>query len=230
MTRFFRHVGRSAARRVRGAFTLVESLLALSISALVMLGCCALLFDMVNVVEYFEKGWNLRAHADGVEKFLRASFMESVFTSRSGISDVKTTNTALTLMLAKLPSEISSTDYYLCWSVQKDAPFYVSPRGISADKVCWLVCDGDGLWIVWEFTKPEDADKTEVSIYKSLVSRWVTGVSYFYLENNSWKEEAEVSTTETSMPYFIKITFQRGEEKIERVISISGRLDFQIAP
>ena len=82
-----------------GAFTLVEVVLATAISAVILFGCCAMMFEMVNVVEYFERGWSLRSHADGVEKFLRSSFMNSSAVQTSEIGETLANNSAKTIYL-----------------------------------------------------------------------------------------------------------------------------------
>ena len=68
---------RSARGGVSRGFTLIEAVLAISISALVMFGGVALLFDMSKLSESLEMGGSLKSHADGVEGFLRSAFSTS---------------------------------------------------------------------------------------------------------------------------------------------------------
>ena len=213
-----------------GAFTLVEVVLATAISAVILFGCCAMMFDMVNVVEYFERGWSLRSHADGVEKFLRSSFMNSSAVQTSEIGETLANNSAKTIYLAHDP-ETSLGDYYLCFSANYEHPIYVSPFKFSPDKICFLELDDDGLWIVWRFVVSEDRN-SDPAIYRTQISPWVVSMSYFYYDDTSgWEEENEIRTSAASsslMPTYIKLVFQNGEEIIERLICLESMVDFQL--
>ncbi len=212
------------------AFTLVEVVLATAISAVILFGCCAMMFDMVNIIEYFERGWSLRSHADGVEKFLRSSFMNSSSVQTSEIGETLANNSAKTIYLAHDPDS-SLGDYYLCFSANYEHPFYVSPFKFSPDKICFLELDNDGLWIVWRFVVSEDKN-SDPAIYRTQVSPWVTAMSYFYYDDTSgWQEEEEIRTSAASsslMPTYIKLVFERGDETIERLISLESMVDFQL--
>lgn len=219
------------AKSGRCAFTLVEVVLATAISAVVLFGCCAMMFDMVGVLEYFERGWSLRSHADGVEKFLRASFMNSSAVQTSEIGETIANNSAKTIYLAHDPDNASLGDYYLCFSANYEHPIYVSAFKFSPDKICFLELDDDGLWIVWRFVVSEDRN-SDPAIYRTLLSPWVVSMSYFYYDDTSgWEEEDEIRTSATSsslMPTYIKIVFQRGGETIERLVCLESMVDFQI--
>ncbi len=214
--------------KARSAFTLVETVMAIAVSSIVMLGCCALMFDMVNILEFFERGWTLRGHADGVEKFLRSMAMSSRFTDASKIEETLTANSSGTVVVAKLPEDVRTMQYYLCFGVQEDIPFLPAFRELSPEKICYLVLDDEGLSIVWQFANPEDEDG-ERAVFKSVVSRWVKELVYIYSDDDNWEEEREIDTSRQSMPSYIKLIFERKGEKIERIISLSGMLDFQIA-
>ena len=72
---------------MRRAFTLFEVVFAVAVSAVVMFGCASLFFDMVRTADFLRGNWTLRAHADGVERFLRASFVHSSISDVSKLSD-----------------------------------------------------------------------------------------------------------------------------------------------
>lgn len=213
---------------VGNAFTLVETVMAIAVSSIVMLGCCALMFDMVNVSEFIERGWTLRGHADGVDKFLRSMAMSSRFTDASKIEETLSANSSGTVVVAKLPKDVRTTQYYLCFGIQEDIPFLPAFRELSPEKICYLVLDDEGLSIVWQFSQPEDEDG-EKAVFKSVVSRWVKELVYIYSDGDSWEEEKQIDTGRQAVPDYIKLLFERKGEKIERIIKLSGMLDFQIA-
>ncbi len=217
-------------RSVRSGFTLVEVLLSLSISALIMFGCCALMFDMVSLSEHFERDWSFRSHVDGVEKFLRSSFISSKIDDISALGTVSQKNSAGTIYLAKDPEDGTMGEDYLAFGVDGDHPFYPSPTVFSPAKVCFLEWkDGEGLFIVWRFIVSESRN-SEPAVYKEIVSKWVEKVGYLYYdETKGWEEEDEIRSDSASdsnvMPSFLKLYFRRGDETYERIISLEGFAD-----
>lgn len=83
---------RSARGGVSRGFTLIETVLAISISALVMFGGVALLFDMSKLSESLEMGGSLKSHADGVEGFLRSAFSTSSVQSSGDLGETFASN------------------------------------------------------------------------------------------------------------------------------------------
>ena len=217
---------------VRAAFTLVEIMLALAVSAFVMFGCAAMMFDMMRLTEYFERGGTFRSHVDGVEKFLRAAFMNSeIETGNLGLFESPlASNTAKTVWLVRDFEDKNVDKYHLAYGVGIEHPLYPSPLGFAGDKLCLLELLDGGLYIVWRFVQPE-REGEEAAIYKMLLSPWVKKIGYIYNDNDRWKEEDEIKTMGYSdlMPKYIKIYFDRHGEKYERLISPNLYLDFQIS-
>lgn len=211
------------------AFTLIETILAISLSAVIMLACAELIFNLVKTSSSFESGWTLKAHADGVEKFLRKSFMNSSFSNMSKISDVIFKRNTNSLCVAKLPEEENTNNYYLAFSIKEPHPLFVSATEVSPEKYCFLqFVEDEGLYIVWKFLQSEDRDKEPI-VYRTLLSPHVKDIAYIYYDSTLWKEEKQLDTTMTSMPTFIKITFGDKVETITRIISLNSQLDFQIS-
>ena len=96
--------------RPRSAFTLVECVLAISISALLMFGGAALLFDMSRLSESLESGGGLKSHADGVESFLRSSFSSSSVSDSSKLGETFASNSDKTVFVAKKPESMGAGD------------------------------------------------------------------------------------------------------------------------
>ena len=97
--------------RPRTAFTLVECVLAISISALLMFGGAALLFDMSRLSESLESGGGLKSHADGVESFLRSSFSSSSVSDSSKLGETFASNSDKTVFVAKKPESMGAGDW-----------------------------------------------------------------------------------------------------------------------
>ena len=213
----------------RRAFTLIETVLAVALSAAIMLACAELIFLLVKTSEQFEGKWSLRGHADGVERFLRASLLNSAISDTSGVEEKLYDLNKNSVLVAKLPAELRENTYHIVFSARKPHPFYLSASAVSPEKLCYLdFKEEDGLSIIWHFYKPEFRDK-EIVIYKTPVSKFVKSVSYIYPDDTLWKETPILDTRITAMPRFIKIVFERGGEETARVISLAPHLDHQIS-
>ena len=212
----------------RKAFTIIEVILAMTISAIVMFGCASLMFDMISVSERLERSWTLKSHADGVERFLRSAISTSLIMHPTRIQDVLATYPSKTMCISQPPEQNSASDYYLTFGVNGSHPLFVSPTGFSPAKICWLYHDEDeGLSIIWRHANAE-FENSDVGVYKTKISPFVKEIIYIYDDDNGWTEESEIDSTDSSkLPYYIKLKFVRGDEKIERVISLSGQVDPQ---
>lgn len=214
----------------RKAFTIIEIILAMTISSIVMFGCASLMFDMISVSERLERSWTLKSHADGVERFLRSAISTSLMMHPTRVQDVLATYPSKTICLSQPPEQNSASDYYLTFGLNGSHPLFVSPTGFSPAKICWLYHDEDeGLSIIWRHANAE-FENSDAGVYKTRISPFVKKIIYIYDDDNGWTEETEIDSTDTSkLPYYIKLEFVRGDEKIERVISLSGLVDSQFA-
>ena len=212
----------------RKAFTLLETVMAVAISAIVMFACTMLMFDLVKTSELFERNWSLRAHADGVENFLRSSFMNSNISKSVPETILSRGNS---LCIAKLIEEENSNKYYLVFSEKKAHPLYLPATGVAPEKTCFLdFIEGEGLSIYWT-SRISDHRKRQSDpvIYKTLLTPFVKEIAYIYMDSTMWKEEPTLDTNMTSMPEYLKIVFAKNGEEITRIISLKPVIDYQIS-
>lgn len=214
--------------KFRKAFTVIEVILAMSVSAIVMFGCASLMYDMVAVSDRLERSWTLKSHADGVERFVRSAVASSLILHPSRVQDVLATYPSKTMCLSQPPEMDSSSDYYLTFGINGSHPLFVSPTGFSPAKICWLYhAEDEGLSLIWRHANAE-FENSDAGIYKTKISPFVKEIIYIYDNDNGWEEESEIDSTETGkFPYYIKLVFVRDSEKLERVISLSGLVDSQ---
>ncbi len=215
---------------MRRAFTLLETVLALAVSALVMFGCATTLFQLLDTAEKIERGWSLREHADGAERFLRAAFERSLILHPSRIENVSAQNASKTLAIAELPESVSAQKT-LVFEVDENHPLLRSNTGFSPEKICWLKVGGDGMSIVWRQANAEEKNSDAV-LYETKISPYAKRIGYVYQENDTWREEDEpddsaqtAAAGNSAMPYLIKIYFKRNGETLERIIPLYGNLD-----
>lgn len=205
---------------MRRAFTLLEAVLAMSVAAVVMFGCAATLLNLANTAERVEGGWSLTKHADGAEKFLRAAFINSALLHASKIGNVSHQNASNTLAVAEIPE---SSETALAFEIDEQTPILLAAERFSPEKICYLSHDSDGLSLVWRHANAEKKN-SEAVLYKTPLSPHVKKISYLLPDTNGWREEDDLSNID-GMPSFVKLLFERGEEKIERIIPLSGMLD-----
>lgn len=205
---------------MRRAFTLLEVVLAMSVAAVVMFGCAATLLNLANTAERVEGGWSLTKHADGAEKFLRAAFINSALLHASKIGNVSHQNASNTLAVAEIPE---SSETALAFEIDEQTPILLAAERFSPEKICYLSHDSDGLSLVWRHANAEKKN-SEAVLYKTPLSPHVKKISYLLPDTNGWREEDDLSNID-DMPSYVKLLFERGEEKIERIIPLSGMLD-----
>lgn len=212
---------------MRRAFTLFEVVFAVAVSAVVMFGCASLFFDMVHTADSLRGNWTLRAHADGVERFLRASFVHSSISDVSKLSDAVFARNKNSLCFARLPEQERGADYHLAFSDKTANPLYVSATGAVGEKLCFLdLTEGEGLFVVWTFVQSEDR-KNASAVYRTQLSPFVREMYFIYKDATLWKEEAAIDSR-AKMPQFLKLVFERGGERIERVVSLGSQIDYQV--
>ena len=226
---------------MKRAFTLVEVLFALSISAMVMVGACFLMFNMAEILQRFEETEPFEEHVNGVEIFLKNILKNSQIPSERDYS-ITTAEFAENKNLGKgnPPDSMMGDKSKLYFGVLDDIPFFISRRGFSPEKDAWLdFRENDGLYILWTFAKNENynAASDDRPIYESLVSPYITSLAYVYIdEDGRWIEEDDMdyisstSIASNQMPNFIKIVFERGKETHTRYISLIGNVDPKYEP
>ncbi len=214
----------------RRAFTLIETILAISVSAIVLFACAQIMFDLIKTSEFFESRWSLRSHADGVESFLRSSFMNSNITKASSLPDVLFSRNSNNLCISKLFDEENTNKYYLVFSEKKAHPLYLPATGVAKEKICFLdFIDGEGLSVIWTTNESDERKRqTDPIIYKTKISPFVKSVAYIY-PDTIWREEPKLDTSINAMPEYIKIVFEHRGETIRRIISLKPIIDFQIS-
>lgn len=224
------------------AFTLLETLFAIAISGVVMVGACALMFDMASVLRHFEEGEPFDLHVNGVENFLKSALRNSDFPSGMDYSLTGASGTSSgKLLIGNPPDATLAEKRKICFGILNDMPLYIAKRGFSPEKVAWLdFREDEGLYLLWTFIKNEDPDSftDERCVYEFLISAYVEKFEYVYIEEDTgrWLYEEDMdmlsssSIAAGSLPKFLKLTFKRGAETFERYVPLSPVVDSQFAP
>lgn len=226
---------------MKRAFTLVEVLFSLAISAIVMVGACVLMFNMSSILERFEGDEPFDVHVNGVEVFLKNILKNSQMPQERDYSNTFTAFAENSnLGKGNPPDSMMGDKSKISFGVMDDIPFFISRRGFSPEKDAWLdFREKEGLYIIWTFAKNENYNSAsdDRPVYESPVSPFVVSMSYVYIdEDGRWLEEEDMdyisssSVASNQMPNFIKLVFERGKETHTRYISLLSNVDGEFAP
>ena len=199
---------------MKRAFTLVEVLFSLAISAIVMVGACVLMFNMSSILERFEGDEPFDVHVNGVEVFLKSILKNSQMPQDRDYSNTFTAFAENSnLGKGNPPDSMMGDKSKISFGVMDDIPFFISRRGFSPEKDAWLdFREKEGLYIIWTFAKNENYNSAsdDRPVYESLVSPFVVSMSYVYIdEDGRWLEEEDMdyvsssSVASNQMPNFI---------------------------
>lgn len=226
----------------RRTFTLIETLFAIAISGFVMVGACVLMFNMSSILRHFEEGEPFDLHVNGVENFLKSALKNSDFPSGMDYSLTgASSSSSAKVFVGNPPDSTLAEKRKICFGVLSDMPLFIAKRGFSPEKVAWLdFRDDEGLYLLWTFVKNEDPDSftNERCVYEFLISPYVEKFEYVYIESDTgrWLYEEDMdmlsssSIAAGSLPNFLRLTFKRGAETIERYVALSPVVDSQFAP
>lgn len=180
----------------RGAFTLMETLLAVALLAGFLMAATALLFQVTTLWASQSDDAMLDRHVDGVERFVRRLFAES------GASRV----------VSPTPEQQSDEHALLALTgVSGDLP-WVAPLVTTGGRFECRLSRGEdgGLWLYWNTAGERVLGAVEP--HRTLLSPWVDLAALYRLDKDGgeWTEvEAGESMTRTAgVLYALRLEFQ----------------------
>ncbi|MCD8481941.1 MAG: prepilin-type N-terminal cleavage/methylation domain-containing protein [Verrucomicrobia bacterium] len=204
-------------KRRRG-FTLIEILLALGLSAVVLTALSFHLFTLSSIWLNSTDDDHFGRHADGVANFLNNSIANSTGTT-AGAQNART----LPVEWAHPPGVSDLRDPQLRFRVADRHPFFALEGGAFPEVTAYLQFErNDGLLLLWSSSFQIEVEDTR-DLQRSLLSRFVTRVEYCYFdrEDNRWHTDETPrrdDSNEFIVPDFLRLTFSRGEEELQRVV------------
>ena len=206
-------------QRKRRAFTLLEIVLSLAITTLLLTGATFFLFSLSNIWLKAETEPSLDQHYFGVTRFLQY-VMTQAKTTDSGSSGSSGGSYA-NISWGYPPNESTAGDPLIQFSLAEPLPLFVWDEGPLPDLTCWLLLEEDeGLYIVWKPAK--ESKEYNFDIYRTLISRLVTKISYLYYDDSSetWEED-DSPPSETSVSGTLKaVNFTFNLDSQERVFQV----------
>ncbi|MDQ8202962.1 prepilin-type N-terminal cleavage/methylation domain-containing protein [Pelagicoccus sp. SDUM812003] len=206
---------RTSKRGKRG-FTLLEVLLAVTLSAFILTYLTSFLFSMAELWGYGANERLFQKHARGVSRFLEQSFTYASAKYQAGDQG------STPVYWMEWEGDGSQNLEYLTFELEKSPGAFVWPEEPMPHVVCSLDFDEDeGLFILWRSRLEKEFD--EKPPRRTLVSPFVTEVRYHYInyeeEYPEWeitdqpKEEADRSNI---LPQRIELVFRFKDDRISR--------------
>jgi len=216
----------NARHQSRHGLSLIEVLVAVSLSAILLGGLSFHLFAITNAWQDGTDHDFFEQHVEGVTFFLNQSFAQSEVVDASEDSEQ-----SLPVEWKAPPGWRQLDDPLLSYRLAEAPPLFVRPEVQLPDITAYLHLEpGEGLSILW-FTDLEEEEVEDTrDLYRTLVSPFVEEIVYCYYdrENDDWEESddpLEDDDDNLQLPHFLKLTFVYEDESYERTILIPHRSD-----
>jgi len=202
----------SLLRRAKRAFTLLEIVLALAVTALLLSGASFFLYSLSSIWLKADTEPTLDQHYRGACRFLEYLILQAKTssststTSTTSSTTTTSTSTTSTSSSASSSSTSSTSAANVSWgfppnestagtpmmqiSLADPLPFFVWDEGPLPNITCWLMLDDkEGLYAVWKSEKESKENPSE--IYRTPISKLVTGITYLYYDDSTmlWQED-----------------------------------------
>ncbi|MDR2982645.1 MAG: prepilin-type N-terminal cleavage/methylation domain-containing protein [Puniceicoccales bacterium] len=195
--------------RRNSAFTLVEILIAIAMTALLLTALSMLTFQVMGVWASQAEDPLFDRHVDGLRRALEECVAETADSANSQ-GNIRATNT----VFRQAPSTVNAdSPAYL--RITGAPPFLVSDTMPLGNIHAWLAFDpADGLILYWQtdYERSQNQDAT----HRQVLSPWVESVTYFsYNSNdNAWDESDNPSSIRTGSSIFMQLNLNhRGQTR-----------------
>ena len=203
--------------RSRSGFTLLEIMFAVFMGAALLVAATTFVFSLGELWGKGANVWLFQKHVRGVSRFLEQSFQ----TSSWKLSDGEVESV---VYWSNRGGREYENEELLTFELEKSPGVLVWPEDPLPYVVCSLELDNEeGLYLLWRSRLEEDFGEEEPR--KTLISPFVKGIKYFYIdpedEDAEWEiEEDPVKETDGTftLPQRIEIIFEyEGQEEKRQI-------------
>lgn len=230
-----RHQRSSGVRR--SGFTLVEVMLATFMGATLMVAAIGFILGMGELWGVGVESRLYSKHVRGVSRFLEQSFEAA--NRRMVVDGIETddaeqtpTNEAETAVYWGAWGEQGNVrDEHLMFELDESPGLLLWPGNPMPQVVCSLEFEeGEGLYLLWMSRLEEGFEEDEPR--RTLISQFVAGIRYHYLEEDEDEPEWEIldepdleTNGDPILPQRIEIVFEYDGEVLARQIALPRRLE-----
>jgi len=203
--------------RLRSGFTLLEIMFAVFMGAALLVAATTFVFSLGELWGKGANVWLFQKHVRGVSRFLEQSFQ----TSSWKLSDGEVESV---VYWSNRGGREYENEELLTFELENSPGVLLWPEDPLPYVVCSLELDDEeGLYLLWRSRLEEDFGEEEPR--KTLISPFVKGIKYFYIdpedEDAEWEiEEDPVKETDGTftLPQRIEIIFEyEGQEEKRQI-------------
>lgn len=226
-------------RHVSLGFTLIETLLALAVGALILTGASALIYTSAQLAMLQHRDDSINLHAAQVSYFLRATLNNRAIsaapssnapsTARAGSNSSQSTG-----FTWQKPENLPLGNNQILSFKLNEAPpvLHWLEHSIPSPIQCYLYFSKDeGLSLLWTPLLAELQIGDSPPLYQTLLSEKVSKVTYAYYDavNDRWEiEEDTPDTKDKPLPTLLVIEFTQSDETITEQIALPELRDFPV--
>lgn len=205
--------------RSKSGFTLLEIMFAVFMGAALLVAATTFVFSLGELWGKGANVWLFQKHVRGVSRFLEQTFQ----TSSWKLSDGEVESV---VYWSNRGGREYENEELLTFELEKSPGVLVWPEDPLPYVVCSLELDDEeGLYLLWRSRLEEDFGEEEPR--KTLISPFVKGIKYFYIdpedEDAEWEiEEDPVKETDGTftLPQRIEIIFEYEGQEEKRQVSL----------
>ncbi len=208
-------------------FTLIETLLALSLAAVVLVAVNMFVFSMG---ELWGRGGDDRLferHVNGVTRFLQSNMQMATVEMRAQTEEAADGGILSPVYLATIPADRGFGDSRIAFELLESPGILIWPESPLPFVVCYLdFSSQDGLSLLWHSRLEENFEDDEPR--STLLSPFAREVVYEYFdwETESWSERRDFDRDEEGedlLPDRIRIHFATDRMETQRIITLSSQ-------
>ena len=205
--------------RSKSGFTLLEIMFAVFMGAALLVAVTTFVFSLGELWGKGANVWLFQKHVRGVSRFLEQTFQ----TSSWKLSDGEVESV---VYWSNRGGREYENEELLTFELEKSPGVLVWPEDPLPYVVCSLeIDDEEGLYLLWRSRLEEDFGEEEPR--KTLISPFVKGIKYFYIDpedkDAEWEiEEDPVKKTDGTftLPQRIEIIFEYEGQEEKRQVSL----------
>jgi hypothetical protein len=207
------HKHAPAARRERGrrAFSLVEIIAGITLTAVLLSALTFVTFNLLGVWADQAEDPLFDRHVDGLRRALEECIMETNDSAPSGSGQARQT----TAIFSAAPGDVGS-DYAPYLRITGAPPFLSGETQPLGYVHAWLKHGEDGLALHWQ-TDAERRETTDAT-HRLILSPWVSSLSFTAYDktNNAWQDVDgnDPTSVPTGSSVFMQLSFKhRGQTR-----------------
>lgn len=228
--------------------------MAVVLGGLILTAAASFVFGVFNITLMAEKEPMFEEHVDSTSRFIEYTFNAAIPSedsdnssdTQSGQSNSRRRTTTEdegssgssqngAVSWQRIPGETGLNPEALSFRLPGDLPILVDEEQAFLPEVqCWLVFKEDeGLLLRWR--TDEMADEDDDATFTSVISPYVTSMTYWYYdsEDDKWEDSDEVEEADEGgkrMPEFIALTYEHpdGREAKRQLILPASDSDYPL--